>query len=560
MTTTVGHAAPVRVAMPDWSTGDRGRPGLERFLDLLDRAIDGARRLGLATAEAEQVRSDALGRLGFPADVFVLALVGGTGVGKSSLLNSLAGAPVSRASVRRPTTDHPVAWVPREARADLDGLLDWLGVGEIGEHDVAGLDGVAVLDLPDMDSVEADHRTRVEALLPRVDAVVWVMDPEKYHDAVLHDEFLRSSVATLATQAVLVNKADRLDRDGGEQIRHDVERDLRRMGPLPAGREVPVLLSSATGGAGGLIEVRRWLDLQTQAKRVVRGRLAATIVAAIDGLAAGAGVDRHLPAQPLLDGSTRREALDAVTLEVLRAIDLPGLERQAVAGTRARARARGTGPIGLLTSLAYRISGREARVADPGRFVTGWRDRAGLGPAVEALRDGLAVAVRTAPPAIRPLVAASVAPEPLRGGLETAVDRVVRHHDMTIPTSRLWTVLGGLQLLTTAALVLSALWVVLSIVLGTPSSTIQVPILGLVPTPLVVLGGALVVGYVVARLLGLHAGLVGRRWARRLSASLREAVGTEIATRVLEPMDAIEAARRTLWSVARAAHEDARRT
>ena len=55
-----------------------------------------------------------------------------------------------------------------------------------------GLANVAVLDLPDMDSVERTHRERVEELLPRVDAVAWVTDPEKYHDAVLHDDFLRA--------------------------------------------------------------------------------------------------------------------------------------------------------------------------------------------------------------------------------------------------------------------------------------------------------------------------------------------------------------------------------
>ena len=53
--------------------------------------------------------------LGFVAflvrpDAYVLALVGGTGVGKSSIVNALAGETVTPAGVRRPTTSRAVAW------------------------------------------------------------------------------------------------------------------------------------------------------------------------------------------------------------------------------------------------------------------------------------------------------------------------------------------------------------------------------------------------------------------------------------------------------------------
>ena len=129
-------------------------------------------------------------RPGFPGNAYVLAFVGGTGVGKSSLLNGLAGAAVSAASVRRPTTTSPIAWVPAAERAALVPLLAWIGVEDVREHAGPDLGTVAILDLPDMDSVAAEHRARVEAILPRVDAVAWITDPEKYHDAALHDDFL----------------------------------------------------------------------------------------------------------------------------------------------------------------------------------------------------------------------------------------------------------------------------------------------------------------------------------------------------------------------------------
>ena len=96
--------------------------------------------------------------MGFPGDAYVLAFVGGTGVGKSSLLNALAGETVSPASVRRPTTSVPVAWVPAAERTALEPLLEWLGVDEVREHGATDLGPVAILDLPDMDSVATEHR------------------------------------------------------------------------------------------------------------------------------------------------------------------------------------------------------------------------------------------------------------------------------------------------------------------------------------------------------------------------------------------------------------------
>ena len=104
-------------------------------LDRLDEAIDAAAALGLDVTSASAVRDTARERLRFPADAYILAFAGGTGVGKSSLLNALAGQEVSAAGVRRPTTGDPVAWVPRGSRAELAPLLEWLHIGDIREHD-----------------------------------------------------------------------------------------------------------------------------------------------------------------------------------------------------------------------------------------------------------------------------------------------------------------------------------------------------------------------------------------------------------------------------------------
>src|SRR4029079_1476855 len=118
----------------------------EPCLRLLMEAADAADRLGIATDVVRAAHADALRRTGFPADAYVLALVGETGVGKSSLLNALAGEVVSVASVRRPTTSRPVAWVPADDRVALEPILAWLGVDDVREHQGHDLGPVAILD------------------------------------------------------------------------------------------------------------------------------------------------------------------------------------------------------------------------------------------------------------------------------------------------------------------------------------------------------------------------------------------------------------------------------
>jgi hypothetical protein len=316
----------------------------------LTRAIDAARNLGLPTLDAEKVRAGSEARLGYPSDAYVLALIGGTGVGKSSLLNALAGEPVSTASARRPTTSEAVAWVPRDARSDIDELLQWLDVRDVHEHEDGAIQGVAILDLPDIDSVDPAHRDKVEILLPKVDAVVWVTDPEKYHDAILHDDFLRSWIPRLDRQAIVVNKADRLGNSGIDDVRRDLQHDVATRLAVAGRRPPPVIVTSALDGQSELAELRRWLGRQVDAKRVVRDRIVATVSESIVKLAHDAGIDPTRPALPFMPESARRAATQAVTFAVLRQLGMEALEAQAINATRARARARGTGPIGLLTS------------------------------------------------------------------------------------------------------------------------------------------------------------------------------------------------------------------
>jgi len=109
-------------------------------------------------------------------------------------------------------------------------------------------------------------------------------------------------------------------------------------------------------------------------------------------------------------------------------------------------------------------------------------------------------------------------------------------------------VIGLLQTLATAGIVLSAVWLVLSL-LGAPApSTVRVPLLGDVPAPLATLVAFLIAGYLLARSLGWHAGWIGRRWAREVCDRVGEAVRSEVGQRALRPLDTLEDARRALWT------------
>lgn len=513
---------------------------LAERLDALAEAIEAAGALGLDVSAATAARDVARDRLRFPGTTYVLALAGGTGVGKSSLLNAIAGSTVSRATALRPTTSEPVAWLPRAARAELGPLLEWLGVREVREHDDARATGVAILDLPDLDSIAAEHRARVDELLPRVDAVVWVADPEKYRDAVLHDDYMRRWMPRLARQLVVVNKSDRLGPDDVERIRRDLAATL----PSAAQGAVDVVTASATRGEAGIDRVRAWIAGGADAKRIVAERVAAEARAAVRDLAERAGVVAG--AGLLVPPARRSQALRDVVREALGLFDLAGLERQAVSATRLAARPRGAGPLGPLTAALYRWSGRAQVKAEPAAYLRRWRERGTLARATQPLRALVGDAVAAAPPALRPRIASAIEPATVDARIASALDAAAAVPLGTPPTSAVWALIGLAQYLVTAALVFAALWIAVIAFGQVDVATVVLPVLGPVPTPLLLLAGALAAGYVLARLLGAHARWLGRRWAGRMRRAITAELEPRLEAAALAPLDTIDAARARL--------------
>lgn len=526
---------------------------LERCLANLDEAIAAAAALGLDTSAVAKVRETQRARLGFPSDTYVLALAGGTGVGKSTMLNALAGEDVSPSSARRPTTADPVAWVPGGRGRELSGLLTWLGVSRVREHSAGALDDLAVLDLPDFDSITPEHRARVDALLPRVDAVVWVVDPEKYNDDVMHSAYLRRVAPRLRRQLVAMNRSDLLAPEDARRIGDDIRAQLRRDGLADIG----IVTTRARDGAAGIAELRRWLDEGVEAKRVIVSRLAAEARAAVRDLAADAGVTEGTAA-PLIEPGRKARAVESVARGVLALVDIAALERQAVAATRLAARPRGAGPLGHLTSAIYRLSGRARVSADPAGYLRRWQLRGSLAPAVEPLRELVASTLPSVPAPLRGALATLSAPAAVDQRLSETVNGALAAEaaEFRVPTSVLWTVIGVAQYAVTGTILFCALWLAaLFVIHDAPVGSIDVPYLGAVPTPVALLASALLVGYLLALTLRSHAGWLGRRWARRIGTRIAREIRERVADSILLPIEQFDASRARLAATVRTAED-----
>jgi len=139
--------------------------------------------------EADCRRLETLERTA-PEDLFgagaarplVIALFGGTGVGKSSLLNRLAGEELARVGVERPTSREATIYV-HEAVA-LGQLPAELPVDRVRvkRHRSDAYEAVLWIDAPDIDSVDEGNRQCALAWLPHVDLVCYVVSPERYRD------------------------------------------------------------------------------------------------------------------------------------------------------------------------------------------------------------------------------------------------------------------------------------------------------------------------------------------------------------------------------------------
>ncbi len=106
-------------------------------------------------------------------DLLVVALVGGSGVGKSTLLNAVAGDQIAETSEMRPCTDAPVVYHPPGARLDF-------GEGRYVAR--SALEHLVLIDTPDSDTVVKQHREQTRRVLDQCDVILLCATAEKYLD------------------------------------------------------------------------------------------------------------------------------------------------------------------------------------------------------------------------------------------------------------------------------------------------------------------------------------------------------------------------------------------
>jgi GTP-binding protein EngB required for normal cell division len=485
---------------------------------------------GSVVARADQ-------RLALSRDHTVVALVGPTGSGKSSLFNAMAGGHLSPVGARRPTTGavHACVWGPPEAAADL---LDWLGVAREFRHrrespldgdDQAGLRGLVLLDLPDFDSVEESHRVEVDRLLRLVDLVVWVVDPQKYADQVVHRNYLAEFHRHREVTVVVLNQADTLRAADLTRILAD----LRRLLDADELAGVPALGTSAVDAPSGLAELRAVLERAVAERQAALRRLAADVDDVVAGL-------DHLVGPPGSDELVSRTVARRLTDSLAWSSGVTAVVAAVEASYRRRAgAATGWPPVRWahrlrmdpLRRLGLNPRAEESAInAAPG---TVQRSAAGLAVRVVASTVGERL------PQPWPDAVAEAARSRL-DDLPDALDRAVAGTDLGARhTPAWWRLVGVVQWLLLVAALAGLIWLLAAAGIAAMGLSFEHPRVGSVPAPVVLLVGGLLVGALLALVVRPVASWAARRARARAEARLLAAIAAVGEKLVLAPVRAV---------------------
>lgn len=303
-------------------------------LHALSAAVEAARgRIpDHALDRSTQLLDRASERLRLSGDHTIVALAGATGSGKSSLFNRLTDLELAGVGVRRPTTTWALAcaWGPDGAH----DLLEWMGIP--ARHQVSrrgmletpadgtSLEGLILLDLPDHDSTEIEHRMEMDRLIPYSDVVVWVLDPQKYADAAIHERYIRPMSGYADATVVVLNQIDRIE----PAERNGALADVRRLLADAGLSGVPVIAASAATGEG-IEQLRREIAARIRDKKAARERLAADVGVAAAEIAAVGGMNT-VPGVTDTDCEALLSAIvDSVGVQQLSAIVAADVRRRA---------------------------------------------------------------------------------------------------------------------------------------------------------------------------------------------------------------------------------------
>ncbi len=505
-----------------------------------------------AVERAESLVRRADRRLALSGDATVVALAGATGSGKSSLFNALVGDNVATVGVRRPTTSTALSasWGTGQAAE----LLDWLevpqryavpGVPAAGKGGPDRSAGLVLLDLPDHDSVALAHRQEAERLVELVDLLVWVVDPQKYADAALHERFLVPLARHAPTMLMVLNQVDRL----GEGERLACVRDLERLLASEGLKSVPVVPTSAATGEG-LVELRRRLDKLAAGKRAAAARLAADLDDVATELSAACGTARP--------SGVPAKAVATMNRSLAEAAGVPAVT-DAVAKAWRRKGAMATGwpvlswigrfrpdPLRRLHLDRWRVKGRlsrgsstrqlEAGAAVNGRTslpaATGIQS-ARVDSAVRALADETAAGLPRGW-----LGSVKVAARRHADQLPDALDQAIANADLDLHRHRRWwSLIRVLQWLLIITVLVGLAWLTSGVVLA----YFQLPPLPRVswyrlPAPTVLTVGGVLAGILLGALARIGVSVGARRRALQAGRTLRSDLGAVTAELVVAPV------------------------
>lgn len=507
-------------------------------LDAALEALEDAAELGegrIDDADVAAIRvvlERSASRRALSSEHTVVGFFGATGSGKSSLLNAVVGEELARAHVRRPTTSEPLAavWGARGSGA----LLDWLQVTDRRHVEAPFAPGedlaFILLDLPDFDSIEPQHRAIAERLAGQVDVLVWVVDPQKYADAVLHRSFVAPLATHGAVTAAVLNQVDLLPVDAVP----DVVASLRGLLAADGLADVRVLPASAATGEG-VDAVRAMIARFARERAAQSARLAADVAAAAGRLEAP-DVPREVAAPVrarLVDGLATAARVDAVSRAA-------GASYRKRAGQTTgwiltawllRLRADPLRRLHLLPST--RAHGRDADVHRTALPPQSSAERAQASLAVraygdaasEGLGDGWRAAVRQAANATL-----AVVPD--------ALDRAVARTDLGARGSWWWVVLAIVQWIALGTALVGVGWLLAAALLPLWSLPApEVPIAQGWPVPTLLIAAGVLLGILAGLLGAALGGAIGAARRVRARRRLRAAVAEVARTEVVEPIE-----------------------
>jgi hypothetical protein len=210
--------------------------------------------------------------------IYLVGLIGGKEVGKSALVNALAGAAITDETSHGPGTETAVAYVHRAHQAEAAALLERAVPGKfrIVAHDAAKLGGQVLLDLPDIDSRFTSHLEITRRMLRHMLFPIWMQSVEKYAD--VQPQNLLAKVAAgndPGNFLYCLNKMDQVPADQAAELREDFARRIQRVLALADAPRV-YMISARRPGEFDLPELAKSLSRERSAGSLAESRELAT--------------------------------------------------------------------------------------------------------------------------------------------------------------------------------------------------------------------------------------------------------------------------------------------